>query len=172
MSVLSGDEIKRLINEGKLGITPFTESQVGPASVDLRLGDLFRVFNKTRDIFQVTDSSDYSNITRMIHVKEGDSLLVMPGELVNGITFEKISLPDDICGRVEGRSRFARIGLLTHISSSFLQPGVSNKIVLEIANLSPTPLALHPGTRICQIVLEELKGKGRYKGKFSTQTKP
>ena len=169
MSVLSGDEIKRLIKEGKIGINPFSESQVGPASVDLRLGDLFRVFNKTRDIFHVTDDSDYSNITRMIHVKKDDSLLLMPGELVNGITLERITLPDNICGRVDGRSRFARIGLLTHISSSFLQPGVSNKIVLEIANLSPTPLALHPGTKICQIVLEELKGKGNYKGRFSSQ---
>lgn len=172
MTVLTKKEILKMIDSSKLKIKPFERSQVGPGSVDLHLGNSFRIFKKTHEIFHVKDDVDYKEITRDVEVGDGNYFLIMPGELVHGITKETVSLPDNLSARIEGRSRFARIGLLTHISSGFVQPGTSGKVVLEMVNLSPVSLAVYPGTKICQIVLEEVKGREKYKGKFSMQEKP
>jgi dCTP deaminase len=94
----------------------------------------------------------------------------MPGELVHGITLERIKTADNISGRIEGRSRFARLGLIVHLSSGFMHPGNDSKIVLEMVNLSPVPLAVYPRTAICQMIFERTEGKSRYAGKFSHQT--
>jgi dCTP deaminase len=172
MAVLTRPEIIRLIKEKKLKIHPFNLSQIGAGSIDLRLGNTFRVFRKFHGVFHINDYADYKGLTEVVKIKKGDNLLIEPGELVHGITVETIKLPKEISARIEGRSRFARLGLLTHISSGFVQPASDGKIVLEMANLSPVSLAIHPGTRICQIVLEEAKGEGAYKGKFSNQSRP
>lgn len=172
MAVLSGSEIKKLLNEKKLKIKPFKLDQVGAGSIDLHLGNTFRIFKTREATFDVNDDADYKDITRLIKVKNGESLRIKPGQLVHGITVEDIHLPKGISARIEGRSRFARVGLLTHLSSGFMQPATHGKIVLEIANLSPITLAIKPGTKICQIVLEEVKGDGVYKGRFSKQNKP
>jgi dCTP deaminase len=136
------------------------------------LGNKFRVFKKVREVFHVTEEVEYNKITEVVEVNEGDFLLVMPGELVHGVTKEKLTLPENLAGRIEGRSRYARIGLMTHVTAGLVQPGCNNKQVLEISNMSPMPIALHPGTRICQIVLEEVKGEAKYKGKFKDQLNP
>jgi dCTP deaminase len=172
MVILAKDEILRLIHKGNIKIKPFTPSQVGAGSIDLHLGNTFRVFKKIHGTFHVKDNADHKKITRVIKVKDGKYFQIMPGEMVHGITKETISLPNNIAGWIEGRSRFARVGLLTHLSSGYIHPGTTNKTVLEIANLSPIPLAVYPGTRICQIVLEEVKGKSIYRGKFHKQTQP
>lgn len=172
MAVLSGSEVLELIKKKKVKITPFNKNQVGPGSIDLHLGDTFRIFKRYEGVFNVNDDSDYKEITTLIKVKKGGHLLVKPGELVHGITSENIQLPRGISARIEGRSRFARVGLLTHLSSGFMQPATHGKVVLEIANLSPIPLAITPGTKICQIILEEVKGDGQYKGRFSKQSRP
>jgi dCTP deaminase len=172
LTVLAKNEILKLINSGKIKIKPFNPDQVGPGSVDLHLGNTFRIFKKTHKAFHVTDNVDYKKITEMVEVKNGSYFLVLPGQLIHGITKETVSLPDNICGRIEGRSRFARIGLVIHLSSGFVHPGTINKTVLEIANLSPIPLAIYPGTRICQIIFEDVKGRGKYRGKFHLQDKP
>ena len=96
----------------------------------------------------------------------------MPGELVHGITKEKVALSEDLVGWIEGRSRFARVGLMIHVTAGLVQPGCDNKQVLEISNMSPMPIALNPGTRICQIILEKIEGRARYKGRFKDQTHP
>lgn len=172
MSVLSHDEIIKLLDTGKLKIEPLDRKQIGPGSIDLRLGSIFRVFKKINRIVTVDDLTDYKELTEEIRLKKGERLLIQPGELVHAITVEKVELPDDISARIDGRSRFARLGLLTHVSSGFMQPGTSGKIVLEMANLSPIALSIEPGTKICQLVLEELKGKARYSGKFTGQSRP
>ncbi len=172
MAVITRQEILKLLDDGRLRIKPFDKIQVGPGSIDLHLGNSFRVFTKTHDIFHVKDDSDYRRITQRVEIRKGGYFLIMPGELVHGITEEVVSLPDTVSARIEGRSRFARVGLLTHVSSGFIQPGTSAKVVLEIANLSPIPLALYPGTGICQIILEEVKGRERYKGRFHKQVRP
>ncbi len=172
MSVLSHDEIIKLLDSKELKITPLDRKQIGPASIDLRLGNIFRVFKKINKVTIVDDFTDYRKLTEEIRILDKETFLIQPGELVHAITVEKVSLPQNISARIDGRSRFARLGLLTHVSSGFMQPGTSGRIVLEMANLSPIALAIKPKTKICQIILEELKGKAKYSGRFMNQNKP
>lgn len=167
MTVLTKNQILKEIKAGNIKITPFKRSKVGPGSVDLHLDDEFRIFKKVDKLVHVNSRTDHKKVTRKIKVKK--FLTLMPGELVLGITKEKIKLAPDLCGWLQGRSRFARMGLVVHMSSNFLQPGINNKQVLEIANMSNIPLALYPGTAICQIIFERTEGKARYKGRFSRQ---
>ncbi len=166
------DELLKLIKDGSIRIEPFTKEQVGPASIDLHLGHNFRVFEKTRDVFHVREDADYKQLTRAVKVERNASFLIMPNELIQGITEETLTLPSTLSGRIEGRSRFARLGLLIHLSSGFIQPGSTGKVVLEILNVSPLPLALHPGTAICQVIIEEAVGAVKYKGIFAGQNAP
>jgi dCTP deaminase len=96
----------------------------------------------------------------------------MPGETAHGLTRERITLPDDVCGWLQGRSRFARIGLMVHITASFMHPGIDNHQTLEMNNAGPMPLAIHPGIKICQFIFEELIGHGHYRGRFRDQVTP
>ncbi len=170
MSILTRDEILKAIQAGEIGISPFTEDMVGPGSVDLHMGDEFRVFKKMHTIYHVTNDSDFSDITALVKVE--DYFVLMPGETVLGITRERIRLADNICGWLEGRSRFARLGLMVHITAGFMQPGIDNHQVLEISNVSSIPLALHPGTRICQFIFQRTLGSAHYQGRFSKQERP
>ena len=172
ITILSKDEILKSIENGKIEITPFEGDQVGPTSVDLTLGSKFRVFKKVRKIFHINEKLDFQEVTKIVSIKDGDYLLLMPGELVHGITVERIRLSEDLAGWIEGRSRFARIGLMVHVTAGLVQPSCDNKQVLEISNMSPMPIALYPGTRICQIIFEKLEGKAKYEGRFKDQTTP
>lgn len=167
MSILTHDEILKEISAGNIVIDPFRPDCVGPASVDLHLGNEFRVFIKSHDIVRVTSEADYESITEKIAVS--DHLLLMPQETVLGITRETVKLSTNLCGWLEGRSRFSRLGLLVHISASFMQPGIENKQVLEISNFSPMPLALYPGIPVCQFIFQRTIGSARYEGKFRNQ---
>jgi len=169
MGVLTREEILKEIREGTIEVEPFAKDQVGPGSIDLRLGNEFRVFKKLRNALVVKDQLSLEDLTERVVVKE--SFTLMPGETVLGITQEKIKLPGNICGWLEGRSRFARIGLVIHMTASFVQPGINNRQVLEIGNLAPFPLVLKPGVRICQIILERTEGTASYQGKFMRQNK-
>jgi len=167
MGILTREEILREIGEGTIKIEPFSLEQVGPASVDLHLSSEFRIFKNTRRVIEIKDNASHEDVTEKIKIN--DHLILMPGEMVLGITREKITLPADICGWLEGRSRFARLGLLVHISTSFIQPGISNKQCLEIINFSPMPIALYPGTAICQFIFQRTIGRAIYEGKFKEQ---
>ena len=98
--------------------------------------------------------------------------MLNPGQTAHGITIEKITLPDNICGWIEGRSSLGRLGLSVHITASFIQPGISNKQVLEMNNVGPIPLAIYPGIAVCQIILEETLGAAKYQGRFRHQHQP
>ena len=172
MATMGRNELLKLIRDGSVRVEPFREAQIGPASIDLHLGDSFRVFEKTRDVFHVHEDADYKQLTRAVKVDRNGSFLIMPNELVQGITEETLTLPPTLSGRIEGRSRFARLGLLIHLSSGFIQPGSTGRVVLEILNVSPLPLALHPGTAICQVIIEEARGATKYEGAFAGQTAP
>lgn len=167
MSILTREEILREIAAGRIRIEPFDPETVGPASVDLHLGDEFRVFRKAHEVVRVTEETDYETVTEKITV--ANTLMLMPGETVLGITREKITLPPDLCGWLEGRSRFARLGLLVHVSASFMQPGIANKQCLELSNFSPMPLAVSPGLPICQFVFQRTVGEAVYAGRFRDQ---
>jgi dCTP deaminase len=172
MSILIGNEIKKAIESGAIKIEPLDWSQVGPGSVDLTLGNDFRVFRRRSKIYHITNESRFEDITRNIHIGDGEFVVIKPGEMILGITHERITLADNISGRLEGRSRFARFGLAVHVTAGFMHPGISNHQVLEIVNLGHAPLALYPKTRICQFVFEKCTGRAKYTGRFVEQTKP
>jgi dCTP deaminase len=172
MSVLIGKEIAKALKDKLIRIEPLDRSQIGPGSIDLTLGNDFRVFKKQSKIYHVRNHSDFQDITKAVHVEDGGYIVIKPGEMVLGITKEKITLADSISGRLEGRSRFARFGLAVHVTAGFMHPGISNHQVLEIVNLGHSPLALYPGTRICQFVFEKCRGRARYTGKFVGQVRP
>lgn len=164
--ILTKPEILNQIKKGKVGVEPFDENAVGPASIDLTLSEEIRIFTHSK--VEVDENTDYKKITKTINVSKGYNL--KPGELVLGITKEKITFPENICGWLNSRSRFARIGLMSHITAPFIAPGISNHQVLEIYNSSKHTIKLIPGVKICQLVLEECKGKAKYQGKFKDQT--
>jgi dCTP deaminase len=172
MSVLIGEEIEKALKQGLIKIEPLEQSQIGPGSIDLSLGNEFRIFKKRSKIYHVKKDSHFQDITTAVHVKDGDHIVIKPGEMILGITKEKITLADAISGRLEGRSRFARFGLAVHVTAGFMHPGISNHQVLEIVNLGHAPLALYPGIRICQFIFEKCEGHARYKGRFARQAKP
>jgi dCTP deaminase len=169
MGVLTREEILKEISQGAVEIEPFEEGQVGPGSIDLHLGSEFRVFKKLRNACVVEDNISVEELTERLETEE--SFTLMPGETVLGITQERIKLPANICGWLEGRSRFARMGLVIHMTAGFIQPGINNRQVLEIGNLAPFPLVLKPGVRICQVILERTEGKASYQGKFKSQNR-
>lgn len=175
MCVLTRDEILREIRAGNIKIEPFDESQITPGSVDLTLDNKFRIFKRFHNIFHATEGAlkNIDSITELVEIKSGDYLLLMPNETVLGQTRERIWTPPDICGRLEGRSTFARMGLLVHISASFMQPGLNgNTQILELSNVGNIPLAIHPGERVCQFIFERTEGRATYEGKFKNQIMP
>lgn len=165
MSVLTQKEILKEIRKKRIKIEPFNEKDVGPASIDLTLDNKFRVFKKGK-LVKVTEHTDYKKVTRSV-VKQ--SMRLKKGDMIIAITKEKVTLPEDICGFLHGRSRFARLGVMVHVSSAFVQPGVSNKQVLEIVNLGHRDVELRAGTKICHLILENTVGKAKYKGLFKDQ---
>jgi dCTP deaminase len=172
MAILARDEIIRRVRSGEIGIDPFDEQWVGPASVDLHLSTQFRVFKRVRDIFHVTEEAAYEDVSEVIEVGADDYFVLMPGETCHGLTQERIRLPGNLCGWLQGRSRFARLGLMVHITAAFIQPGIDNHQALEINNAGPMPLALRPGTRLCQFMFETTIGKGHYQGRYRLQDAP
>jgi len=169
MSVLTRDVILREIAEGRVRVDPFDTSQVGVASIDLTLGREIRVIENAPHPIRVEDSTDYRDHTRVFALDAPFRL--DPGVTIHGITAEHITLPDDLCGFLEGRSRFARLGLMIHVTSAFVQPGVSNRQVLEMSNVSSRALEIVAGVRICQIVLMRTEGRAVYRSRFQDQRK-
>lgn len=163
--ILTKPEILKEIRKKRIQIFPFDEDAVGPASIDLSLGSNLRVFNSTSKTIE--EDIDYKKITKLIDISDG--YILKPKELVLGITKEKITLPENICGWLNSRSRYARIGLMSHITAPFIAPGVSNQQVLEIFNAGSNKIKLIPGTKICQMVFQECKGKSKYLGKWRNQ---
>jgi len=149
-------------------IEPFDKSAVNCASVDLTLSNEFRYFKPGLTVVPVTEETNYKDITTRIDIKQGESYLLLPGQACLGITQETVKLSPKICGLLEGRSRFARLGLFVHITAGFMNPGIHNRQVLEIYNASNHPLQLIPGTKICQFIFMRLDGEGTYEGRFTT----
>jgi dCTP deaminase len=162
--ILTKEKILEAVKGGKIKIFPYNGNNLGPASYDLTLADGFRVYGDSKKI-AVSEGADYKKFSKLIKGK----IKLNPGEFILGVTKEKISLGDDICGWLTGRSRFARLGLQIHSTAAFIQPGVNNKQVLEIYNFSKNVLELKAGVKICQIIFEKTSGKAKYKGKFAKQ---
>lgn len=167
MAVLTRDLILSELSQGRIRIDPFDPSQVGVASIDLTLGREIRTIQNAPTPIRVEDDTDYRDHTRVLSLDQPHRL--DPGVTIHGITAEHITLPDDLCGFLEGRSRFARLGLMIHVTSAFVQPGVSNRQVLEMSNVSSRALEIVAGVRICQLVLMRTEGRAVYRGRFRDQ---
>ena len=147
-SVLSDGTIRRLVEEGRISIDPWDPGLVQPASVDLRLGDSFRVFHNHRTA--AIDLRDPpTNLTE--EVVTSDVFVIHPGEFVLGVTLEHVRLPDDVVARIEGKSSLGRLGLIVHATAGFVDPGFSGTLTLEITNLTRVPIKLYPGLLIAQL---------------------
>lgn len=171
--ILSQKEILKALKQKIISITPFDPSAVGPVSVYLRLGNYFRRLKKLKKPLAIGREFSFSKaLAPEVFVKTGGSLYLKPQEMVLGMTLERIRLAAGVAARIEGRSSVARTGLSVHVSSSLVKPGSDNVQVLEIINNSPSTLAVVPGTRICQLVFEEVRGKSLYQGAFKYQTRP
>lgn len=148
--ILSDGTIRRLLAEGRIVIEPLEESHIQPASVDVRLGDTFLAFRRhmTTDIdpWQANDA-----LMERVDVEEGRPFILHPGEFVLGTTLERLTLPDDVVARIEGKSSLGRLGLLIHATAGFVDPGWANgQITLELSNVAPLPIRLWPGMKIAQ----------------------
>ena len=150
VSVLSDGTITRLVQEGRIRIDPWDPELVQPASVDLRLGDSFRVFhNHLATAIDLREPPD--RLTEEVVVPEGETFVIHPGEFCLGRTLEWVELPDDIVARIEGKSSLGRLGLIVHATAGFCDPGWKGTLTLELNNLTRVPIILHPGLEIAQL---------------------
>jgi dCTP deaminase len=149
-SVLSDGTIRRLVEEGRIRIDPWDPSMVQPASVDVRLGNSFRVFHNFR-VASIDLAEPPTNITELVEVGDGESFVIHPGEFVLGRTEEWLELPDDLVSRIEGKSSLGRLGLIVHATAGFVDPGWKGTLTLEITNLTRVPIILWPGKPIAQL---------------------
>jgi dCTP deaminase len=148
--ILSDRTIREQLAAGRIGIDPFDDSCVQPSSVDLRLDNLFRVFlNHTMPVIDV--KQDLEDLTRLVEIAAGDAFILHPGEFVLGSTSERVTLPDDLVARIEGKSSLGRLGLLIHSTAGFIDAGFSGHITLELSNVANLPITLYPGMKIGQV---------------------
>lgn len=158
MAILSDRDIKKYLKEGKITIDPLEdEKQIQPSSVDMRLGDEFKVFKVIRKPFiDPKDPEDLASYMESTVVPEGDAFIIHPNEFALATTYEYVKIPDDLVARVEGRSSMGRLGVTMHVTAGFIDPGFEGRITLEISNIGAMPVALYPGQRVCQLVFETM----------------
>lgn len=157
--ILSDRDIKKYLRSGKIIITPAPDlsEQLGSCILDLRLGNTYRVFNHTKTPYlDPMDPKTLENITTEIEVADDEGFTVHPGEFVLAMTREYIEMPDDLTGRLEGRSSIGRLGIVVHSTAANIECGFRGHITLELANMGPIAVVLYPGMRICSISFEQL----------------
>lgn len=157
--ILSDRDIKKAIQQKRIVITPKPDfsSQLGTCSIDLRLGNEFRVFDHSRFPFIDPSKKDFSNeITKVVKVTKGNNFVMQPGDFVLAVCLENVKIPADLMGRLEGRSSLGRLGLVVHSTASTFDAGWDGKPVLELGNLGRMAISLTPGMRICAMTFEEL----------------
>lgn len=162
--ILSDRDIRSALKTKRIRVTPPLDlkSQLGSCSIDLRLGKQFRVFNHSKVAY--IDTNNPKVVTDMmteITLKKGDPFILQPGDFVLATTVEKVELPDDLIGRLEGRSSLGRLGIVVHSTASIFDPGWSGVVVMELGNLGRMPVALYPGMRICSMTFEELSSSAQ-----------
>ena len=149
-SVLSDGTIRELVDAGRIKIDPWDPALVQPASVDLRLGDSFRVFHNHR-ITAIDLREPPTNLTEEVVAGHDEGFVIHPGEFCLGRTLEWVELPDDVVARIEGKSSLGRLGLIVHATAGFCDPGWKGTLTLELNNLTRVPIKLYPGLLIAQL---------------------
>ena len=181
MAILSDKTIKEYLEEGKIVIDPLKdEQQIQPSSVDMRLGDEFKVFKVIRKPYiDPKDEEDIAEYLESSTVPEGEAFIIHPNEFALATTQEYVKVPDDLVARVEGRSSMGRLGVTMHVTAGYVDPGFEGRITLEISNIGAMPVALYPGQRVCQLVFETMTtpaelpyGHPKRNSKYMNQLKP
>ncbi|AKG44232.1 dCTP deaminase [Streptomyces sp. JH002] len=153
--LLSDKDIRTEIDAGRVRIDPFDPSMVQPSSIDVRLDRYFRVFENHR-YPHIDPSVEQPDLTRVIEPAGDEPFILHPGEFVLASTYEVVSLPEDVASRLEGKSSLGRLGLLTHSTAGFIDPGFSGHVTLELSNVATLPIKLWPGMKIGQLCMFRL----------------
>lgn len=153
--LLSDRDITAAIDSGRVVLDPYEPAMVQPSSVDVRLDRFFRVFENHR-YPHIDPSQDQAELTRLVECGPDDPFILHPGEFVLGATYEAVTLPDDIAARLEGKSSLGRLGLLTHSTAGFVDPGFTGHITLELSNVATLPIMLWPGMKVGQLCFFQL----------------
>jgi dCTP deaminase len=176
--LLSDRDILAEIEAKRIVIEPYDEAMIQPSSIDFRLDRFFRVFENHR-YPHIDPAADQSDLTREVEPAGDEPFILHPGEFVLGSTFEVVTLPDDLAARVEGKSSLGRLGLLTHATAGFVDPGFSGHVTLELANVATLPIKLYPGMKIGQLCFFRLSspaehpyGSAKYGSRYQGQRGP
>ncbi|MDO9379495.1 MAG: dCTP deaminase [Nocardioidaceae bacterium] len=176
--LLSDRDILGEIDAGRVVLDPLDRSMIQPSSIDVRLDKFFRVFQNHR-YPHIDPAEDQSDLTVEVVAEAGEAFIMHPGEFVLGSTYEQVSLPDDVAARLEGKSSLGRLGLLTHATAGFIDPGFSGHVTLELANVATLPIKLYPGMKIGQLCFFRLTspaehpyGSQKYGSRYQGQRGP
>jgi dCTP deaminase len=176
--LLSDRDIRAELASGRIGLDPLDVSMVQPSSVDVRLDSFFRLFDNHKYPY-IDPATEQPDLTRLVEAKPGEPFILHPGEFVLGSTYEQVSLPDDVAARLEGKSSLGRLGLLTHSTAGFIDPGFTGHVTLELSNVATLPIMLWPGMKIGQLCFFRLSspaenpyGTGVYLNRYQGQRGP
>ena len=176
--LLSDRDIRAELAAGRIGLEPLDLDMVQPSSIDVRLDRFFRLFDNHKYPF-IDPAVDQPELTRLIETKHDEPFILHPGEFVLGSTYEVVSLPDDVAARLEGKSSLGRLGLLTHSTAGFIDPGFSGHVTLELSNVATLPIKLWPGMKIGQLCFFRLSspsehpyGSEKYGSRYQGQRGP
>ncbi|MBP2397024.1 dCTP deaminase [Glutamicibacter protophormiae] len=174
----SDGDIRREIESGEIGLEPFNAEMIQPASVDVRIDRFFRLFDNHK-YAHIDPAQDQSELTRLVEVDPEEPFILHPGEFVLGSTYEVVTLGNSIAARLEGKSSLGRLGLLTHSTAGFIDPGFSGHVTLELSNMATLPIKLWPGSKIGQLCFFKLTsetenpyGSGPYGNRYQGQRGP
>lgn len=176
--LLSDRDIRAELESGRVLLDPYEPAMVQPSSIDVRLDRFFRLFDNHK--YAVIDpAADQPDLTRLVEVQGEDPFVLHPGEFVLGSTYETVTLPDDVAARLEGKSSLGRLGLLTHSTAGFIDPGFTGHVTLELSNVATLPILLWPGMKIGQLCFFRLSsaaefpyGAGEYGSRYQGQRGP
>ncbi|MGY1436942.1 dCTP deaminase [Streptomyces reniochalinae] len=176
--LLSDKDIRAEIDAGRVRIDPYDPAMVQPSSIDVRLDRFFRVFENHR-YPHIDPAVEQRDLTRLIEAEGDEPFILHPGEFVLASTYEVISLPEDVASRLEGKSSLGRLGLLTHSTAGFIDPGFSGHVTLELSNVATLPMKLWPGMKIGQLCMFRLTspaefpyGSPQYGSRYQNQRGP
>jgi dCTP deaminase len=176
--LLSDKDIRTELESGRVGIEPYDQAMIQPSSIDVRLDRFFRVFENHK-YPHIDPSIEQPDLTRLVEPEGDDAFILHPGEFVLASTYEVITLPDDVAARLEGKSSLGRLGLLTHSTAGFIDPGFSGHVTLELSNVATLPIKLFPGMKIGQVCLFRLSspaefpyGSSKYGSRYQGQRGP
>jgi len=148
--ILSDVTIRKELASGRIVIDPVNEADVQPSSVDLHIDKFFRVFRNDTTPF-INPKEPQEDLTELVEIDDEHPFILHPGEFVLGSVLERVSLPDDVVARLEGKSGLGRLGLLIHSTAGFVDAGWDGHLTLELSNVANLPIAIYAGMKIGQI---------------------